>query len=61
VRTESHNGFHRLERMLVVADCLVGRKERMWQITESGRLLILSTFGIERCDDIEGDDNENQK
>jgi len=52
VRTERHKGFHLLERMVVAADCLVERKERMWQITESGRLLILSTFGIERWDDI---------
>jgi hypothetical protein len=28
-RTESHTGFHLFERMLVVAACLVGRKERM--------------------------------
>ncbi|MCI53091.1 hypothetical protein A2U01_0074337, partial [Trifolium medium] len=27
VRTECHTGFHRFERMLVVAACLVGRKE----------------------------------
>jgi len=29
VRTESHSWFHFLERMLVAADCLVGRNERM--------------------------------
>lgn len=41
--------FHRLERMFVATDVLVGRKERMWQIRESGKLLILSTdIGIER-------------
>ena len=54
--TESHNGFHILERILVAADCLVERKERMWQITESGRALILSKFGIERWEAILGDD-----
>jgi len=46
--------------MVVAADCLVERKERMWQITESGRLLILSTFGIERWDDI-SEENEIQR
>lgn len=29
VRTKSHTGFHLFERTLVVAACLVGRKERM--------------------------------
>jgi hypothetical protein len=47
-RTESQIGFHLLERMVVAAACLVGRNERMWQITESGMVLILSTVGIER-------------
>jgi hypothetical protein len=32
----------------------------MWMITESGRLLILSTVGIERSNDIEVYENENQ-
>jgi len=47
VRTECHKGFHLLERMVVAADCWVGRNERMWQIMESGRALILSKFEIE--------------
>ncbi|MCI65932.1 hypothetical protein A2U01_0087190 [Trifolium medium] len=34
--------------MLVAADCLVGRNERMWQIMESGNALILSAVGIDR-------------
>jgi hypothetical protein len=52
VRTECHNGYHLLERMLVVTDCLVGRNERVWQIMVSGKALILSTVGIERREDI---------
>ncbi|KAG5017830.1 hypothetical protein JHK85_023966 [Glycine max] len=30
--------------MLVTIDCFVGRKERMWQSTASGKLLILSSI-----------------
>jgi hypothetical protein len=58
-RTESHNGFHLLERMLVAADCLVGRNERMWQITESGNALILSAIGIERLKAIQDSQLKN--
>lgn len=48
VRTESYNGFHLLERMFVV-----WRKERMWQIMESRKSLILFTdIGIERLEDV---------
>ncbi|PNX64248.1 hypothetical protein L195_g053921 [Trifolium pratense] len=36
------------KRMLVVADNLVGRKERMRHSIESGRMLILSSVGIDR-------------
>lgn len=43
----------------MAADCLVGRNERMWQITESGNALILSPFGLKRrLEDIT--DSENQ-
>lgn len=59
VKTECHNGFDLLERMLVAADCFVGRKERMWQITESERALILSRVEIERGEDISDGENES--
>lgn len=37
----------------MAADVLIGRKERMWQIRESGKLLILSPdIGIERLEDM---------
>lgn len=41
-RNESPGGLHLLDKMLVAMAFLVGRKERMWQIRESGRSLILS-------------------
>ena len=42
--TERQRAFHLFERMLVTIDCFVGRKERMWQSTASGKLLILSSI-----------------
>jgi hypothetical protein len=36
------SGFHLLERSIVVKASLVGRKESMWEINSSGKLLILS-------------------
>jgi hypothetical protein len=48
-----------LERTVVVADSLVGRNERIWQMMESGRVLILSVFGFRRWEHISGDGNEN--
>ena len=41
--TRVQRGFHLFDKMLVPTASLVGRKERMWQRRESGRLLILST------------------
>jgi hypothetical protein len=38
-RTESHTNVHLFERTLVVATCLVERKEK-WHQIESGKLLI---------------------
>jgi hypothetical protein len=36
------------EEMVVATESLVGRKESMWEIIESGRALILSSVGIDR-------------
>ena len=41
--TRIQRGFHLLDKMLVAMASLVVRKERIWQIRELGRLLILST------------------
>ena len=43
VGTRIQRGFHLLDKMLVAMASLVFRKERIWQIRELGRLLILST------------------
>ena len=46
-------------KIIVAADCLVGRNERMWHITESDNALILSLFGLERrLEDISDGENE---
>ena len=41
--TRVQRSFHLLDKMLVATAFLVGRNERMWQISDSGRLLILSS------------------
>ena len=41
--TRVQRSFHLLDKMLVATAFLVGRNERMWQRSDSGRLLILSS------------------
>jgi hypothetical protein len=53
VETESHNGIHLFESMLVATACFVGRKDRMSHRIESGSELILLLSGIR----IDEDDN----
>jgi hypothetical protein len=51
VETESHNGIHFFESTVVATTSFVGRKERMWHRTESGREVIVVGVGTDdnRC------------
>ncbi|GER43092.1 enolase [Striga asiatica] len=40
--TWAHRNLHLFPRTLVAIECLVGRKERMWHTTSTGKLLSLS-------------------
>lgn len=46
VGMEPHIEFHLLDKRLVWAIDLMGKKERVWCSTRSGRLLILSLIGL---------------
>lgn len=48
VETERHRLVHRLERMVVAMASLVGRKERMWQRSSSGKMVTLSSM-VDEC------------
>ena len=50
--TQVHSGLHLLERTLVPKHWIVGRNDRMWLRSASGRLLILSVFAATLFSDI---------